>query len=530
MITLRHTLPSVAQHWRQLLEPWENNGQPYDFVNGNYRSRDMSGTKFRNVQNARMWDTFSARQTVVHNLGVQAGYASFVSNEGGTEPAPVTYSTTDKSPTNPNPGWRERRKTLAMIVSNYYNWKVSIVCKPNKVDKQQTYRFDVYSPAKYWTGQFSFQAGNRLYVQFEGKYYFLLESDTYMYGPVYQFLTKWGSTPTPPLSAKEFMSKLAASREVDVGTVTETVASANSNSVDVLTAAAEMPETVKETLTAMRSVVTIVNDVKKRRLSVTKSYEAKKRHLESLHSQRLARIEAEIRKPGIKRRAKIKLQKQLDNSLKLRQRDFDKAASEFGNALADVWMWFRYSLSPNLYLIDDALDALNALHSVFDTSRSKEQEELTFVHLDPAWSVSNDLRRLHRCMLKRQYVLDSVAPRNIGQVMSANLATTAWELISRSFVIDWFVNIGDFLTASLPTDLDYLNQVATYSYKDTGTVTYTNNVGGVVEYHVEAYERNVINPSDFIGLTFEPALNLFRSVDAVAMLWPSVRNELLRKK
>ncbi|UJQ85972.1 MAG: putative maturation protein [Dirlevirus faecenecus] len=530
MITLRHTLPSVAQHWRQLLEPWENNGKPYDFENGSFRSRDMSGTRFREVQNSRMWNTFSARQTVVHHLGVQAGYSSFVSNDGGTEPAPVSIKYNDRAPPNPNPGWRKRKTTLAMIVSDYYNWKVTVVCKPNKVDKQQTYKSEVYSPAKYWTGLFSFQAGNRLYVQFEGKYYFLLESDAYMYGPVYQFRTTWGSTPTPPLSIKEFMSKLEASREVDVGIVTETVASANSNSVDILTAAAEMPETIKETLLAMRSVVTIVSDVKKRRLSVTKSYEAKKQHLERIHSLRLAKIEAEIRKPDIKRRAKIKLQKRLENSLKLRQRDFDKAASEFGTALAGVWMWFRYSLSPNLYLIDDALDALNALHSVFDTHREKDEQEIVFHHLSQSWSVTNDLRRLHRCMLKRQYVLDSVAPRNIGQVMSANLATTAWELVSRSFVIDWFVNIGDFLTAIMPTDLDYLNQVATYSYKDRGTVTFTNTVGGVVEYHVEAYERNVLNPSDFIGLTFEPALNLFRSFDAVAMLWPSVRNEMLRKK
>lgn len=192
-------------------------------------------------------------------------------------------------------------------------------------------------------------------------------------------------------------------------------------------------------------------------------------------------------------------------------------------------MWFRYSLSPNLYLVDDALDALNALHAVFDTSREKTVETITFPSVE-SWSVKTDLRRTHRCMVKRKYVLDTVAPRNWGQVMSANLATTAWELVARSFVVDWFVNVGDFLTAAMPTDLDYLDQVATYSYKDTGFVTFTNSVGGVVEYHVEAYERAVLNPYDNIGLTFEPAINFFRSVDAVAMLWPTVRNEMLRKK
>lgn len=177
---------------------------------------------------------------------------------------------------------------------------------------------------------------------------------------------------------------------------------------------------------------------------------------------------------------------------------------------------------------------MNALHAVFDTARDRENVETKVdpIRVGNSYQVKDiHISTTHRCMVKRKYVLDTVMPRNIGQVMSANLATTAWELLSRSLVVDWVLNVGDLLTACLPTDLDYLDQVATYSFRESGYLEYTHrSTGGVITYHIDLYKREVINPVDYLGLCFRPALTLFRSIDAAAMLWPTLRNQLRNSK
>lgn len=421
-----------------------------------------------------------------------------------------------------------------MIVSNYASGKLTVIASSSEKITQKDYLTEGNCTVKHFAGIFDKVVGKRHYIVYGGVPYFLEDWQAIAYGSLHYYETSFSATPPIPVALDRLYDILDSSREKSNALVTSTVAEANKNSVDVLTAAAELPETVRETFEALRSIGRIVSDVKKKRFALSDSFLKTKERLSVSYRKQISDIEKQLLDPRLSKKRRRNLETALDRKKAAHGRDLDKAAGEFGNALADLWMWFRYSLSPNLYLIDDCLDAMNALHAVFDTAREREsvETEVDPLQISDLYQVKNIyISTTHRCMVKRKYVLDTVMPRQIGQVMSANLATTAWELISRSFVVDWVLNVGDLVTACLPTDLDYLDQVSTYSFREKGSLEYTHrSTGGIVTYHFDLYKREVINPVDYLGLCFRPALNLFRSIDAAAMLWPTLRNQLRNSK
>ena len=50
-------------------------------------------------------------------------------------------------------------------------------------------------------------------------------------------------------------------------------------------------------------------------------------------------------------------------------------------------------------------------------------------------------------VLRRCYTLDEIEAKRFGM----NPVATAWELTTLSFVIDWFISVGDFIAAYTPT-------------------------------------------------------------------------------
>ena len=98
-----------------------------------------------------------------------------------------------------------------------------------------------------------------------------------------------------------------------------------------------------------------------------------------------------------------------------------------------------------------------------------------------------------------------------------------------SFVIDWFVNIGDTLSALFGIDF-YLEQGQTYSWRVNVSATYTSTNGVKAIYSIDGYRRDIINPNDYIGLCVEPEINLKRAIDSVALSWAPIKRYLLSKK
>lgn len=124
-----------------------------------------------------------------------------------------------------------------------------------------------------------------------------------------------------------------------------------------------------------------------------------------------------------------------------------------------LWLEARYGIRPLLYDLQSLYDAFNS----FDAERKRHSERAGRSTTGGS-SVTNTL--LDSALTLRQVtIVDSYVVSSRGSVtadiyppqFSANAFTTAWELLPWSFVIDWFLNVGQAIQAVsfYATFLDY---------------------------------------------------------------------------
>lgn len=106
-----------------------------------------------------------------------------------------------------------------------------------------------------------------------------------------------------------------------------------------------------------------------------------------------------------------------------------------------------------------------------------------------------------------------------------NPALIAWELTPLSFVFDWFINVGDYLTGLLPRGIS--NVKGTISTKvdaqlraDPLTIREAPIVVecGPVIGHTQSYSRRVFYGLPQPRLYYNPVLNMKRYADAFALM------------
>lgn len=268
--------------------------------------------------------------------------------------------------------------------------------------------------------------------------------------------------------------------EKRTGLITQTVAEANSGTYDLLTELAELPETVKY-------MYGLVGD------AARAAKAAKSREVEIL---RLA-----------KRKGMTVIQ--------------------IADAVASVWMQFRYAISPIVYSLEDIQVTLESFKRLFARYRSREVSEVNLGPDEDSFWDSVTIKSTHRCLIKRSYSPEHLVDALL-QVLKLNPVTTAWELVPLSFVVDWFLNIGDLLGALFGPNHEYLQSVASYSVKTEMECTFTSpSSGATLVYKADRYTRDVIDPSALIGLTAAVDMNLFRALDSLALGWFATRGSLL---
>jgi len=122
------------------------------------------------------------------------------------------------------------------------------------------------------------------------------------------------------------------------------------------------------------------------------------------------------------------------------------------------WLRFRYGIMP---LMNDVQAALQALETGYTkeekryTARATSQAEKFSVLTGQ--NVYDQIRVNWQRILKQEYsvrvaILDEYVrtPATDLGLTVQNLATVAWELVSYSFVVDWFVNVGDYINSNFP--------------------------------------------------------------------------------
>lgn len=382
--------------------------------------------------------------------------------------------------------WKKRYRTNDIIVSPYATGMAEFTYQLGRTDtfiSGPSYQVkDLFR-----SGLFPLHESNRQWIIVDGWIY---ESSRIRYPVIYQRVSEtiFRDDPTEQIAN---LLRGAIGSDLNGALVAECLADANRGTIDALTAMAEFPQTLLSLLEGIKLCMKIYKDA---RVKSFRLYNKAKRQTDVNQSQA----------------------------------DIAKNARELADAIANVWLNFRYNITPNVYLIEDIIKTLDTQLKEFVKFRETQNVNQNIEFSLDKWSNdSQNFNVTHRVMIKRLLDLTSNFPK-VKHLVLTNVVVTGYELVPYSFVLDWFINLGDLIAAFGITP-EFTQQGATYSWKYTGAAKFTHNVDkSSISVYLKAYKCNVINPLNSSCLEFNPDLNWMRQVDAIALMWSAFKNEFSR--
>lgn len=303
---------------------------------------------------------------------------------------------------------------------------------------------------------------------------------------------------------------------------TNVLSDANQATVDILTSMAELPKTLESIVDLIRSIFSAFKAVKNKELRlmnkskrVRAEYQARidknnyQSHLEYLKARN-------HRSRKIIEAQRLARNKQLASDMKLQ-------LEEITSSVSQVWLNFRYNITPNAILIKDAAEVYMKGDRIFNRWSDRDQSTVTSddIQLAGGWSAAGELLSVHRAFIKRRFDADRSLAKYLKE-LSLDLLSTAWELIPLSFVVDWFVNIGNYIRALFGSNPVNYEEVSTFSSQVPGStmVFIHKDSGAQVHATYKGYKRSIVpRPTDYCSLLFEPYISVQRSYDALALSW-----------
>lgn len=471
------------------------------------------------------------RATVIGTLEARAGVFtrdnrldtgySYVHN-GDEKPSNRSHDLGWKDVVNNQPHYTRAAATKAIVISPYTVSALKVVQTPAE-DITPLTNFVVYASLKdFVSNSVNVNGKSRNFIHLGGYYYFDAGSNGCNYRVYRENVEFW----FPYLSLGSFSrSALEPLLDVtlDTGLVTAALAAANTAQADILTTLVEIPETIAGVLAGFKTVAAASEKHRKGELSLSKSYASRKKFLQRALERDLAKINYQRRGAN---KHKIRLLERQERRVKeTHTRAVNGALAEFNSALASIWMSFRYAIMPNVYAVEDCMNLIANLYSQYATVRKRIDVTIPFL-IDEYEPMQLEL--IHRCFIKTRFDINGAFSERLLRHGSANLAVTLFELKSRSFVLDWFLNVGDFLSAAFGYNLG-VERKASYSTKLTFDTKTIHSSGSKLIIYGSCYKRILIEPRDYTGITWNPTITLLRSIDSAAMIWPAIRKILLTK-
>lgn len=319
------------------------------------------------------------------------------------------------------------------------------------------------------------------------------------------------------------LSKLERREEL----ITIATAKANQRDADILTMLAELPETIG-------MFNNIIKGVRKPLTTLVKLSKAKRQwkwDFDYLAYQKLNR----------KGELVTKYRKQ-----RYKRYFYDGKWLAGGELTSQAWLTYRYGIMPLIYEAQDLIKALGKHEKLFETEKERNvvdiSETFDIATLNQPFALTVPVvatvtgKATQRVVIKRRYNVEQLYQKRFG----FNPLLTAWELVPLSFVVDWFVQVGDAIQALQPTC--YEEEGATYSvaldldveihqgqipapYNDSSGFLYSlNNVSIRQKGAIRNYNREVVSTSArYLTLPSKVELNWKRNVDAFALSWPHIR-------
>lgn len=451
-----------------ILVPSSASGSSYQ-----YREGGPNGPLRNQYNQAIMndyWATYGQNQLVVGS-DHRKGFAYGILTDG---PMPVESSEVlHERAAFPNKDFVQRQRRGEIVVAPYESRAIQITSKPGWLAAQN----ERFGPGVGWFSSRDIGLPSQV-----GSCYPTDPRATNKVIRHYLMFTQMrGEYDVIKLDPELVLSDLLPKEEINKSIVTSALAEANSGTYDLLTEVAELPETLKYLIGILRDFASALKAVRKREVEVKKLFRNKKQT--------------------------------------------ERTAYELADALASVWLQFRYAISPLAYSFNDVISTLEEYKRVFAKYRQRQEDYAEPVEISGLDILSHDdFVTSHKVFIKRSFSPEDIVDALLS-LLKVNPLATAYELIPLSFVVDWFLNIGDYITAMTGT-IKYSQEAATYSWKTEGNVTYGKNIvlpdgyePPTVNLSYRTYKRIVIDPKAHTGLSYDPFINWKRQLDALALLW-----------
>lgn len=276
---------------------------------------------------------------------------------------------------------------------------------------------------------------------------------------------------------------------IDPGLVTEVLAKANQGDLDLLTFYAELPETVKSFYDLLKRIIKIATEMKQKEFRWYNQLKGKT-------------------KP-------TKIKYIVVNGV------------EVADELASLRLRYRYEIVPLVLSLTDLAKSFNVPVKTFVTTKKRLVTDLEpFGH--SGWvSQEQHGHNTTRAWCKRAFSIGENT--QFTRAFSQDIAVTAFELITGSFILDWAFNLGDYVAALNLFSADaHSHEGFSFSSKFESDMVLrpsgvTREDGPQVKIEIQSYELKVINPREHICVIPSNGLfgNIARELDLAAFAWTS---------
>jgi hypothetical protein len=188
--------------------------------------------------------------------------------------------------------------------------------------------------------------------------------------------------------------------------------------------------------------------------------------------------------------------------------------------MADNWLAYQFGLLPLLNDIYNGVEAIQKAQnkSDFITVSSVAEDEAPLIWTTTLRQVGSSQRGVQ---VGYTYKLNDAHKASLTTLGLTNPLSLAWELLPSSYIIDWFVSIGDVLSAlGADRGYTYLGGYETAWVRGDFDILQPNSDYASPWQHTVsnfAMERT-ISPPPSPGLYLKTGLNFGKAITAVALL------------
>jgi hypothetical protein len=164
--------------------------------------------------------------------------------------------------------------------------------------------------------------------------------------------------------------------------------------------------------------------------------------------------------------------------------------SDTARAAADAWLGFTYGVRPIMNDVYGAMEALGSgqpeipLHVVRASHKVQFHSKAKYVYYE------GETLGAMKGTAKYVFLVDNPLLFTLDQVGVVNPVALTWELIPFSFVVDWFLPIGDFLRGVVPPP--GIKSLYGYTYvKGSGVAKQSTDIPGYPGWKTKASSREL---------------------------------------